>query len=72
MSSDADSQIPLELFLQMAAGVGLDTSDTERMEDLRRRVGIMRVGFGSLYEIDVSGVESPSAFIPYPNAPDAG
>ena len=42
----------------------MDTSDTEAMEDLRRRVTLMWEGLSRLYEIDVSGAESPSAFVP--------
>ena len=48
----------------MAAAGGLDTSDLERMADLRARVTLMRQGLERLYEIDVSGAESPSVFVP--------
>jgi hypothetical protein len=54
----------MELFLQMAAEAGLDTSDTARMADLHGRVNLMRSGNNRLYEIDVSDAESPSAFVP--------
>ena len=53
-----------EGFLQSAAAAGLDTSDTERMADLQRRVAMMRQGLARLNEIDVAGAESPSVFVP--------
>ena len=55
----------------MAQALGLDVSDEERAQDLARRVGLMGEGLARLYEIDVSGAESPSAFIP-PTHPEAG
>ena len=64
MSTDAFSEMTDEAFLIVAAGHGLDTSDTERMADLRRRVALMRQGLARLYEIDVAGAESPSVFVP--------
>ena len=64
MSSNASSELSMELFLQMAAEAGLDTSDTARMADLHGRVNLMRSGNNRLYEIDVSDAESPSAFVP--------
>jgi hypothetical protein len=64
MSSDSGSDLPYEVFVQLAAATGLDTSDTERMADLQGRVQLMRTGIRSLYEIDVDDSESPSAFIP--------
>ncbi len=63
MSTESAAECPLDAFLQVAAAAGLDTSDVERMEDLRRRVQMMRSGISILYEIDVSDAESPSAFI---------
>ena len=56
-----------EGFLRMAQALGLDVSDEERAQDLARRVALMREGLARLYEIDVSGAESPSAFIPSAN-----
>jgi aminoglycoside phosphotransferase len=69
MSSDAESTINEQAFneqafLREAAANGLDTSDQERMADLRSRVALMRQGLARVYEIDVSGAESPSIFIP--------
>ena len=64
MSTDTGTPISETGFLRVVAAAGLDTSDTEAMEDLRRRVGLMREGLSRLYEIDVSGAESPSAFVP--------
>ena len=69
MSSDAESTINeqafnKQAFLREAAANGLDTSDQERMADLRSRVALMRQGLARVYEIDVSGAESPSIFIP--------
>ena len=63
MSTESAAESPLDAFLRVAAAAGLDTSDVERMEDLHRRVQMMRSGISSLYEIDVSDAESPSAFI---------
>ena len=48
----------------MAEAAGLDVSDEEQGNDLVRRVTLMRAGLARLYEIDVSGAEAPSAFIP--------
>ncbi len=53
-----------EAFRQSAEAAGLDTTDPERMADLRQRVALMRQGLARIYEIDVSGAESPSAFVP--------
>jgi hypothetical protein len=53
-----------EGILRMAQAAGLDVSDEERGQDLARRVALMRAGLARLYEIDVSGAEAPSAFIP--------
>ena len=53
-----------EAFRRLAEAAGLDTSDPERMEDLQQRVTLMRQGLARIYEIDVSGAESPSAFVP--------
>jgi hypothetical protein len=53
-----------EGILRMAQTMGLDVSDEERGKDLVRRVSLMREGLARLYEIDVSGAEAPSAFIP--------
>lgn len=64
MSTDAYSAMTEDAFLRLAADHGLDTSDTERMADLRRRVALMRQGLARLNEIDVAGAESPSVFIP--------
>ena len=64
MSIASDSPGFGEGFLRMAQALGLDVSDEERAQDLARRVGIMREGLARLYEIDVSGAESPSAFVP--------
>ena len=64
MPSDNDSTISEEAFLRIAAANGLDTSDRERMADLRGRVRLMRQGLERLYEIDVAGAESPSVFVP--------
>ena len=64
MSTDSDSTAIEQAFLGAAAGHGLDTSDAERMADLRRRVALMRQGLARLYEIDVAGAESPSVFVP--------
>lgn len=64
MSTDAGSLMSEESFLRQAEAAGLDITDAERMEDLRRRVSLMRQGLARLYEIDVSGAESPSAFVP--------
>ena len=64
MPGDNDSNISEEAFLKIAAANGLDTSDGERMADLRGRVALMRQGLERLYEIDVSGAESPSVFVP--------
>ena len=64
MPDDNDSTISEEAFLRIAAANGLDTSDRERMADLRGRVRLMRQGLERLYEIDVAGVESPSVFVP--------
>ena len=64
MSTDSDSPGFGEGFLRMAQALGLDVSDEERAQDLARRVGLMREGLARLYEIDVSGAESPSAFVP--------
>ncbi len=64
MSTDSESTAIEQAFLQVAAGNGLDISDTERMADLRRRVALMRQGLERLYEIDVAGAESPSVFVP--------
>ncbi len=64
MSGDNDSAISEQAFLRVAAANGLDTSDEERMADLRGRVSLMRQGLQRVYEIDVSGAESPSVFVP--------
>lgn len=64
MPSDAEYTNDEEAFLRVAAANGLDTSDTERMADLRSRVALMRQGLTRVYEIDVSGAESPSVFVP--------
>lgn len=64
MSGDNDSAISEQAFLRVAAANGLDTSDQERMADLRGRVSLMRQGLQRVYEIDVSGAESPSVFVP--------
>ena len=69
MSRDAESTINEQAFneqafLRVAAANGLDTSDQERMADLRSRVALMRQGLARVYEIDVTGAESPSIFIP--------
>ncbi len=64
MSGDNDSAISEQAFLRVAAANGLDTSDKERMADLRGRVSLMRQGLQRVYEIDVSGAESPSVFVP--------
>ena len=64
MSGENNSAISEQAFLRVAAANGLDTSDQERMADLRGRVSLMRQGLERLYEIDVSGAESPSVFIP--------
>ena len=50
--------------LRAAEAAGLDVADEERASDLVRRVTMMREGLARLYEIDVSGSESPSAFVP--------
>ncbi len=64
MATDSDSPGFGEGFLRMAQALGLDVSDEERGQDLARRVALMREGLARLYEIDVSGAESPSAFVP--------
>ncbi|MCE2499492.1 MAG: hypothetical protein J4G13_01345 [Dehalococcoidia bacterium] len=64
MPTDSETPLSETGFLRVAGAAGLDTSDTEAMEDLRRRVTLMREGLSRLYEIDVSGAESPSAFVP--------
>ena len=64
MSIDSDPAALEQAFLKAAADNGLNTSDTERMADLRRRVALMRQGLARLYEIDVAGAESPSVFVP--------
>lgn len=64
MSGDNESAISERAFLRIAAANGLDTSDQDRMTDLRGRVSLMRQGLERLYEIDVSGAESPSVFVP--------
>ena len=64
MSTDREAPLSETGFLRVAEAAGLDTSDTEAMEDLRRRVNLMREGLARVYEIDVSGAESPSAFVP--------
>ncbi len=64
MSTDREAPLSETGFLRVAEAVGLDTSDTEATEDLRRRVNLMREGLSRLYEIDVSGAESPSVFVP--------
>jgi len=64
MSSDAENPNDEQAFLRVAAAFGLDTSDAERMADLRGRVALMRQGLARVYEIDVSGAESPSVFVP--------
>lgn len=56
-----------EGILRMAQAAGLDVSDEERGQDLARRVTLMRAGLARLYEIDVSGAEAPTAFIPSAN-----
>ena len=64
MATDYHSVEYDEGFLRMARAMGLDVSDEERGQDLARRVSLMREGLVRLYEIDVSGAESPSAFVP--------
>ncbi len=64
MSTDSDSTAIEQAFLRAAAENGLDTSDTQRMADLRQRVALMRQGLARLDEIDVAGAESPSVFVP--------
>ena len=64
MVTDSDSSGFGEGFLRMAQALGLDVSDEERAQDLARRVSLMREGLARLYEIDVTGAESPAAFIP--------
>ncbi len=64
MSTASDSPGFGEGFLRMAQALGLDVSDAEHAQDLARRVGLMREGLARLYEIDVSGAEPPSAFVP--------
>lgn len=64
MATGSDSPRFGEGFLRMAQALGLDVSDEERAKDLASRVALMREGLARLYEIDVSGAESPSAFIP--------
>ena len=64
MATGSDSPGFGEGFLRMAQALGLDVSDEERGKDLARRVALMREGLARLYEIDVAGAESPSAFIP--------
>ena len=64
MSQGSDSPVFEEWILRMAEAAGLDVSDEERGNDLVRRVTLMRAGLARLYEIDVSGAEAPSAFIP--------
>ena len=64
MSTDAESTISEQAFLRVADANGLDTSDHERMADLRARVSLMRQGLARVYEIDVTGAESPSVFVP--------
>lgn len=64
MPADNESAISEEAFLRIAAANGLDISDRDRMADLRGRVSLMRQGLERLYEIDVSGAESPSVFVP--------
>lgn len=67
MATDSHSATYGEGFLRMAQALGLDVSDEERGQDLARRVALMREGLARLYEVDVSGAESPSAFIPTAN-----
>lgn len=64
MSGENNSAISEQAFLRIAAATGLDISDREHMADLRGRVSLMRQGLERLYEIDVSGAESPSVFVP--------
>ncbi len=64
MSPETDSAIGEQAFLRVAATCGIDTSDADRMADLRARVALMRQGLARVYEIDVSGAESPSVFVP--------
>ena len=64
MSTDTGTRASEGDFLWVAQSAGLDTSDSEAMADLCRRVTMMREGLARLYEIDVSGAESPSAFVP--------
>lgn len=64
MSGENNSAISEQAFLRIAAANGLDISDQEHMADLRGRVSLMRQGLERLYEIDVSGAESPSVFVP--------
>lgn len=71
MSTSSSSPGIDEGFQRMAKALGLDVSDDERAEDLARRVAMMRQGLARLYEIDVSGAEAPSAFIPQTHQ-DAG
>ena len=59
-----ETDLPDENFLRQAEAAGLDTSNPEKMADLQRRVALMRQGLARIYEIDVSGAESPSAFVP--------
>ncbi len=67
MATGSESPGYGEGFLRMAQALGLDVSDEERTQDLARRVSLMREGLARLYEIDVSGAESPSAFVPSAN-----
>ena len=64
MPNDSGAPMPDAAFLRNAQAAGLDTSDTARMADLQRRVTLLREGLARIYEIDVAGAESPSAFVP--------
>ena len=63
MSTNDAVEMSYEVFLRVAAGAGLDVSDAERMEDMHRRVTMMRSGLARVFEVDVRNAESPSAFI---------
>ena len=64
MPDNQHPDLPEDAFRRMAVESGLDVSDPEKMSDLYRRVALMRQGLSRIYEIDVSGSESPSAFVP--------
>ena len=64
MTSNAGTPWSDEAIVRLAEQAGLDVSDPERVNDLVRRVSLMRQGLNRLYEIDIAGAESPSAFVP--------